>query len=75
MYKVMLYSYSHGWNDDRDMPIPMFLRGPGIKKNYEFEYTVRNYDIGATATYALGLRPNPWWNGQVMYEAFEHVER
>ena len=67
-------TFSHGWNDDRDMPISMFLRGPGIKQNYAMPYTVRNYDIGNTAAYALGLKSNPWWNGQVMYDAFEHVE-
>ena len=56
------------------MPIPMFLRGAGIKKNYELKYAVRNFDVGPTAAYALGLKRNPWWSGKVMYEAFEHIE-
>ena len=65
---------SHGWDSDHDIPIPMFLRGPGIKVGHDFQATVRNYDIGATAAYALGIPANQWWDGKVMWEAFEDEE-
>ena len=55
------------------MLIPMILRGPGIKRNYTFNYEVGNQDIVPTAMWALGLKPSKWWTGKVMWEAFEDL--
>ena len=63
---------AHGWERDEDLMIPMFIRGPGVQQNHEFEFEVANEDIAPTVTYFLGLDPSPWWTGRTMFEAFEN---
>ena len=63
---------NHGNQQDSDLLIPMFLRGPGIKAGHEFEVDISIVDIAPTVMYALGLKPSPHWNGQVMWDAFEN---
>ena len=62
----------HGSQDDACLMIPMFIRGPGVKKNHSFKIEVRNEDIAPTGVYALGLQPSPWWKGKPMMEAFDN---
>ena len=64
--------YGHGRYADSDVLIPMYVRGPGVRKNAEFTRTVEAKDIIPTAFYALGLKPSSWWDGQIMKEAFEN---
>ena len=64
---------NHGSQNDDCLLIPLFLRGPGIKKNYQLQRDVRNEDIAPTEMYALGLQPSVWWKGKPIIEAFEPV--
>ena len=67
------HDFGHGEAIDDDMLIPMILKGPGIKRNYTFNYEVGNQDIVPTTMWALGLKPSKWWTGKVMWEAFEDL--
>ena len=62
---------SHGKYEDSDITIPFFIRGPGIKENYELKLPVHSVDIVPTATWAMGLDANPWWRGRPVREAFK----
>ncbi|CAH1792115.1 unnamed protein product [Owenia fusiformis] len=61
---------SHGFQDDQCLIIPMFLRGPMIKRDYKFQVEVRNEDMAPTGLYMMGLLPSVWWKGKPMTEAF-----
>ncbi len=61
----------HGEAIDDDLIIPMFLRGPGVKKGHQFADIVGNVDILPTIAHVLGLKPHPRWNGKIMKDAFE----
>ena len=63
----------HGDPIDEDVIIPAILRGPGIKRNYTFNFEVSNQDIPPTVSWALGLTPSNWWSGKNMWEAFESL--
>ena len=67
------HEFSHGDAIDDDMIIPIILRGPGIKRNYTFNFEVGNQDIPPTVTWALGLTPSNWWTGKNRWEAFENL--
>ena len=62
--------YSHGSQADHDLLIPMFVRGPGVKANHQFEFEVENKDMVPTVFYAMGLKSSYWWRGRYMREAF-----
>ena len=66
--------HGHGRYQDSDVLIPMFLKGPGIKKGHKFQRTVYNVDIVPTIMHALGYKPNPFWVGRVMDDAFEDFD-
>ncbi len=65
---------AHGGQRDTDLIIPMFIKGPGIKVNYEFTEEIRNMDMVPTIAHYMGIKQNPMWRGQVMSEAFETNE-
>ena len=65
------HSRTHGTHRDDDLIIPMFIRGPGIKKNYEMEHEVRNIDVTATIARAMGYRSSVWWKGITLDQIFE----
>ena len=60
----------HGSWQNSDLVVPLFVRGPGFKKNEEFKNEVRNWDMAPTALEVLGIRQSPWWKGEVLTEAF-----
>ena len=61
----------HGLARDDNLLIPWVAVGPGIKRNYQIQYTVGNVDISATAVTSLGYSLNPWWKGVAPQEIFE----
>ena len=67
--------FGHGRWEDSDLFIPVFIKGPSIRKNQEFQSEVRNVDLSPTAMELLGLKQNPWWKGNVIWEAFEPEAR
>ena len=64
------HNFSHGSWQDSDIVIPLFVRGPGFRKNEEFRHEVRNWDLAPTALEVLGVKQSPWWKGKVLSEAF-----
>ena len=67
------HRFSHGTQQDADWIVPMFIRGPGIKKNYEMEHEVRNIDVAATIARAMGYRSSVWWKGITLDQIFEEL--
>lgn len=65
--------HSHGRKADYDLHVPMFIKGPGIKKGHTFQQDVRNQDIVPTVVDILGLKANPYWTGRVMRDAYEDL--
>ena len=63
--------FGHGNYADSDIMVPMFVRGPGVKVNHQFEWEVENKDMVPTAFFAMGLKQSKWWRGRPMDEAFE----
>ena len=56
---------------DKNLVVPLFMRGPGIKKDTNFTRPVQLQDILPTVFYSMGLKPSSWWSGKVLSEAFE----
>jgi predicted AlkP superfamily pyrophosphatase or phosphodiesterase len=61
----------HGNHTDSDIVVPAFVRGPGIRRGVKFRHEVSNMDYAPTVMEMLGLKPNQWWKGHVLWEAFE----
>ena len=53
------------------MDRPLVMAGPGVRKGFEITETTAVYDIGATAAYALGIKPPQAWTGCPILSAFE----
>ena len=61
---------THGTTDVRDMTIPWICYGPGIIAPGELQAPLFVCDTAATAVYALGLQPDPQWDGKPVTAAF-----
>ena len=48
--------FGHGGESVAEMEVPFILYGAGIKKGYQIEETVYQYDNAATVAYAVGLQ-------------------
>jgi predicted AlkP superfamily pyrophosphatase or phosphodiesterase len=64
---------NHGSTDPRDMTIPWVAWGPGIIKPGEIQSPVLTCDTAATTIYAIGLPPDPNWDGKPLTEIFVSV--
>jgi predicted AlkP superfamily pyrophosphatase or phosphodiesterase len=64
------HGLTHGTYQDDDLIVPMFFRGPGIKKNYAMRGDVRNIDVAATIARAMGYRTSVWWKGTAVNQIF-----
>lgn len=62
--------YWHGQQEDSDLLIPFFIKGPNIKKNYELTETVRNSDVPPTILKIFNYNPNRLWRSRAIDEAF-----
>lgn len=60
----------HGSTDVRDMTIPWVCWGPGMIRPGQVEAPVFTCDTAATALVALGLEPDPDWDGKPVQEVF-----
>ncbi len=60
----------HGTKDVRDMTIPWIAWRPGQVKPGEIQGSVSVCDTAATAVWALGLKPDPQWDGKPLVEIF-----
>lgn len=61
----------HGGKTMEEVRIPFFMKGPGIKADYQIKSSVIDYDYGATITRILGVEAHEAWRGKVIEEAFE----
>jgi predicted AlkP superfamily pyrophosphatase or phosphodiesterase len=61
---------THGSTDPRDMTIPWVCWGPGMIRPGQVEAPVSTCDTAATALVALGLAPDPDWDGKPVAEVF-----
>jgi hypothetical protein len=62
----------HGVKQDDNIMVPLFIIGPGIKKNHEIKTYTKLLDISPTVMKILGYEPNPIWRGRVIKEIFEN---
>lgn len=60
----------HGGKTMEEVRIPVFIKGPGIKVNYNIKSPVIDYDYGATIARMLGIEAHPAWRGKIIEEAF-----
>jgi predicted AlkP superfamily pyrophosphatase or phosphodiesterase len=61
---------THGTTDARDMTIPWIACGSGITKPHQIEEPVSVCDTAPTAVCALGLKPDPQWDGKALTGLF-----
>jgi hypothetical protein len=60
----------HGeWNDE-NLQVPLFIKGPNVKKNYNIQSNIMNIDIPSTIIKFFNSNPNPIWRGNVINEIF-----
>lgn len=62
--------FGHGGESLAEMEIPFILYGAGIKKGYQIEETVYQYDNAPTVAYAMGLITPQAWIGRPVKGAF-----
>jgi hypothetical protein len=62
--------YGHGGESLAEMTIPFIMYGAGVKKGYEIEETVYQYDNAPTVAYAMGLQTPQAWIGRPVKGAF-----
>jgi predicted AlkP superfamily pyrophosphatase or phosphodiesterase len=60
----------HGEWNDVNIHMPIFIKGPGVKKNYEIKSKTRNIDIPATIMKIFGYKSNDYWRSKVIDEIF-----
>jgi predicted AlkP superfamily pyrophosphatase or phosphodiesterase len=63
-------THTHGNPNDDNLNIPWMIVGPNIKKNHEIKSSVRNYDTASTIMGIFGHKPDPYWRGKLVEEAF-----
>ncbi len=66
---------THGADDPRSRHIPWILTGPGVRRGFDLTsistLEVRTEDTCATACHLLGIRAQPYFDGQAVMAAFE----
>jgi predicted AlkP superfamily pyrophosphatase or phosphodiesterase len=60
----------HGGQDNDNLFVPWVVMGPDVKKNYNIETKVRNYDTTPTVMKILGLKPHPLWRSRAVEDIF-----
>lgn len=65
----------HGGESPAEVNIPFILYGAGIKKGYQIEEAVYQYDNAATVAFAAGLEIPQAWIGRPVKGAFTGYEK
>lgn len=63
------HNTTHGTSQLEDMTIPWIIAGPGVR-HVVLPTNINTTDTAATAAWALGLQPQPDWDGLPVLEAF-----
>jgi predicted AlkP superfamily pyrophosphatase or phosphodiesterase len=61
----------HGFQDDDNLITPMYIIGPGIKKNHKINKYTQNKDLAPTIMNLFGFEPNNFWSGKRIEDIFE----
>ena len=74
---VIIVTGDHGGHDKghgtlamEDMESPLVIFGPHVKRDYQIEAPVVQYDVAATIAYVLGIELPQVWRGKPVKEAF-----
>jgi hypothetical protein len=60
----------HGFQNDDNVTVPLFIIGPNIKKGYHFKSPILDEDVTPTILEMFGYSPNDLWRGKSIKEAF-----
>ena len=55
----------------QEMETPFIVCGKGIKKGYEFQESMMQFDCASTLAYILGLQQPQVWIGRPMKQIFK----
>lgn len=61
----------HGGKTMEEMETPFIICGKGIKKGYEFEESMMQFDCASTIAYIFGLKQPQVWIGRPMIQVFK----
>lgn len=61
----------HGGKTMQEMETPFIVCGKGIKKGYEFQESMMQFDCASTLAYILGLQQPQVWIGRPMKQIFK----
>ena len=61
----------HGGKTMEEMETAFIISGKGIKKGYEFEESMMQFDCAATIAYIFGLEQPQVWIGRPMKQVFK----
>ncbi|RDY60286.1 nucleotide pyrophosphatase [Flagellimonas nanhaiensis] len=67
--------FGHGGESPAEMNVPFILYGAGIKKGYQIEETVYQFDNAPTVAYAMNLQTPQAWIGRPVKGAFVGNEK
>ncbi len=54
-----------------EMNVPFIIYGKGVKKGYEINHPVFNYDLAPTVAWLFGFQLNEWVSGKPLKDAFD----
>lgn len=60
----------HGGPTIEEIEGPLLFIGKSVKKGYELQSSIMQFDIGSTVTWLLGLKQPQVWVGRPVFEAF-----
>lgn len=63
----------HGGKTMQEMETPFIISGKGIKKGYEFQESMMQFDCAATIAYIFGLKQPQVWIGRPMKQVFKKL--
>lgn len=61
----------HGGKTMMEMETPFIISGKGIKKGYEFQESMMQFDCASTIAYIFGLKQPQAWIGRPMVQVFK----
>lgn len=64
------FGTKHGGSSPDEMNVPFIIYGKGVKKGYEINHPVFNYDLAPTIAWLFGFKLNEWVTGKPLTDAF-----
>lgn len=60
----------HGGSSPDEMMVPFIIYGKGVKRGYEINHPVFNYDLAPTVAWLFGFKLNEWTVGKPITDVF-----